>query len=133
MRHQKRVKKLKRTKAHRKALLANLITALFLKEKIETTLSKAKETAKLAERMISFAKKDTVAARREVNMLVKNRSIIKKLFSEIGPRFKDRKGGYTRIYKIGPRKGDSAELALLELVVKGEKKEEKKEKKKKKS
>lgn len=126
MRHQRRVKKLKRNEAHRRALLSNLVSALFLHEKIETTLSKAKEARRLAERMINFAKKDTVASRREVRRIVKDKTIIKKLFSEIGPRFETRKGGYTRIYKIGRRKGDSAELALLELVVKGEKKEKKK-------
>ncbi len=126
MRHQKRVKKLKRDREHRRALLSNLISSLFLHEKIKTTLAKAKEARRFAERMIDFAKRDTVAARREVRAFVKDKGIVRKLFTEIGPRFKDRKGGYTRIYRIGPRKGDSAEMAFLELVVKKEKKEEKK-------
>lgn len=130
MRHQKKVKKLKRDREHRKALLSNLISALFLHEKIKTTLTKAKEARRFAERMINFAKRDTVAARREVRMFVKDKGVVKKLFAQIGPRFKDRKGGYTRIYKTGPRKGDSAEMAFLELVVKEEKKEGKKKKKK---
>ena len=117
MRHRVKTKKLGRTKAHRDAMLRNLIQALFLHERIQTTLPKAREAGRLAERMVTHSLKNTVAARREVARFIPDRDLIKKLFDVIGPRFTDRQGGYTRIYKLGPREGDGAEMVLLELVV----------------
>ncbi|TET77849.1 50S ribosomal protein L17 [candidate division TA06 bacterium] len=116
MRHLRRGKKLGRTMEHRKALISNLTTALFAKESIITTLPKAWEARRTAERMISFALRGDLAARRHVLKTVKNESVVKKLFEEIAPRFTGRPGGYTRILKLGRRKGDGAETAILELV-----------------
>ncbi len=128
MRHGNKVKKLGRTKAHRDALLRNLVRALFAHERIQTTLAKAKEARRLADRMIRFARQNTLAARREANRFIVDRDILKKLFDAIGPRFAGRDGGYTRIYRLGPREGDAAEMALLELVVREETHKEKKAK-----
>ena len=116
MRHLRRGKKLGRTMEHRKALISNLTTALFAKESIITTFPKAWEARRTAERMISFALRGDLAARRHVLKTVKNESVVKKLFEEIAPRFTGRPGGYTRILKLGRRKGDGAETAILELV-----------------
>ena len=125
MRHLRQGKKLGRTMEHRKALISNLTTALFAKESIITTLPKAREARRTAERMISFALRGDLAARRHVLRTVKNESVVKKLFEEIAPRFTDRPGGYTRILKLGRRKGDGAETAILELVSIGPKEEKK--------
>jgi large subunit ribosomal protein L17 len=119
MRHGNRVKKLGRTRRHRRALLRNLVAALFTAERIRTTISKAKEARRFAERMITIARADTVAARRQVAQFIADHRLVKRLFLEIAPRFKDRPGGYTRILKLGPRPGDGAEMVLLELVIKG--------------
>lgn len=120
MRHGDRVKKLGRTYRHRRALMRNLVSALFIHERLRSTLSKAKEARRFAERLINIAKTDTVAARRQVAKFIADHGLVRRLFSEIAPRFKDRPGGYTRILKLGPRPGDGAEMALLELVVRGE-------------
>jgi large subunit ribosomal protein L17 len=132
MRHLRRGRKLSRTREHRKALIRNLTTALFAKDSIVTTVAKAKEARKTAERMIRFAVKGDLAARRQVLKTVRNESVVKKLFEEIGPRYADRPGGYTRILRLGRRKGDCAETAILQLVdvVKTEKKKTQKRTKK---
>ncbi len=116
MRHQKTNIKLNRTASHRKALLMNQTRALIEHKKITTTLAKAKATRSYAERLITFAKKDDVAARRQVLKKLHSRDAVKTLFHEIGPRFRDRNGGYTRIIKLENRNGDNAPMAILELV-----------------
>lgn len=120
MRHGMHGRKLGRTSAHRKAMFRNQLASLIISEKIRTTLEKAKELRPVAEKMITQGRRDTVHARRLVREMVPNRTHVKKLFDEIAPRFADRPGGYTRITKLGPRKGDGAEMALLELVETGE-------------
>ncbi|MFB0565173.1 MAG: 50S ribosomal protein L17 [Candidatus Aminicenantaceae bacterium] len=134
MRHLVKGKKLRRNTAHRKALLRNLVTSLLEKERIKTTLAKAKATRPLAEKMITLAKKDTLHARRKVLSFIYKKPVIRKLFEEISPRFIERQGGYTRIVKIGQRSGDGTEMAMLELIgsefVKKQKKKKEKEKKK---
>lgn len=112
------MRKLGRTSSHRKAMLSNLATSLLRYERITTTLHKAKEVRRIVERLISKAKKDTLASRREVGRLIRDKEVLKKLFSQIGPKFKERSGGYTRILRLGQRKGDNASLALIELVEK---------------
>ncbi len=97
-------------------MLSNLVSSLIVAESLTTTVPKAKETRSLAERMISFAKRGDLASRRRVLQTVRKKSVVKKLFEEIAPRYGDREGGYTRIVRLGPRKGDCAELAVLELV-----------------
>jgi large subunit ribosomal protein L17 len=116
MRHRKDHRKLSRTHQHRRALLRNLVTALFQYERIETTVAKAKEARRLAERMITFAKQNDVAARRHVATFVFKPEIVAKLFDTIGPWYTERHGGYTRIIRIGRRLGDAGETAYLELV-----------------
>ena len=115
MRKRKKGRKFGREKSQRKTLLRNLANSLFLKEKIKTTESKAKELSPLAEKYITKAKKINLANRR---LLLKELSpkVVKKLEKEIGPRYKERKGGYTRIIKMGPRKSDGAKIAIIELV-----------------
>lgn len=116
MRHRKNNVGLNRTAAHRRALLANLTTALVTHKKIVTTLPKARATRRYAERIITFAKKGDVAARRQVLRKLHHRDVVKLLFDEIGPKFSDRNGGYTRIIKLDNRNGDNAPMAVLELV-----------------
>lgn len=116
MRHQKDGRQLSRTPAHRKALLRNLTTALFEYERIETTLAKAKETRRIAERMITFAKRGDLSARRHVARTVQKPAILSKLFETIGPWYTTRPGGYTRILRTRARLGDGGEMAILELV-----------------
>ena len=128
MRHGDKVKKLGRTAQHRLALMRNLVTALFEHERIKTTLPKAKESRRFADRMITFAIKNTLGARREVGSFIQDRTVLKKLFDVIGPRFAGRPGGYTRVLRLGPREGDGAEMALLELVIREERHHEKKAK-----
>ena len=120
MRHGKRGRKLGRTASHKKAMLNNMATSLFDNGKVRTTLPKAKELRGVAERLISFAKRGDLHARRQVLRRIQNKVVLTKLFEEIGPSFADRSGGYTRILKLGPRRGDSSELCLIELVVDGE-------------
>jgi large subunit ribosomal protein L17 len=128
LRHGDKVKKLGRTAQHRRALMRNLVTALFEHERIKTTLPKAKESRRQADRMVALALKNTVASRREVGRFVSDKTVLKKLFDVIGPRFAGRPGGFTRVLRLGPREGDGAEMALLELVIREERHHEKKAK-----
>lgn len=123
MRHRKDHRKLSRTASHRRAVLRNLVTALFQYERIETTVAKAKETRRYAERMITFAKRGDLAARRHVDRFVMKPDVTRKLFATIGPWYAERNGGYTRILRIGRRLGDAGETAFLELVKTDEQKE----------
>jgi len=123
MRHRKDHRKLSRTASHRRAVLRNLITALFQYERIETTVAKAKESRRLAERMITFAKRGDLAARRHVARFVMKPDVTHKLFETIAPWYAERNGGYTRIVRIGRRLGDAGETAYLELVKSAEQKE----------
>ena len=102
--------------AHERLMLANLATALFEHGRITTTEAKAKRLRPLAERLITFAKRGDLHARRRVLTVVRDKSVVHELFTEIGPRFENRHGGYTRIIKVGPRKGDNAPMAVIELV-----------------
>ncbi len=124
MRHRKDHRKLSRTSSHRRALLRNLVTALFQYERIETTVAKAKEARRLAERMITFGKQGDVAARRHVSRFLTKPEIVSKLFTTIAPWYETRNGGYTRILRIGRRLGDAGEVAYLELVKSAEQKEQ---------
>ncbi len=116
MRHNVSGRKLNRTPAHRKMLYRNLVTSLFKHERIQTTVPKAKEARSVAEKLITFAKRGDLHARRIAARKVNEPAILAKLFEEIGPRYAERPGGYTRILRMGPRKGDNAEMAILELV-----------------
>lgn len=123
MRHRKDHRKLSRTREHRKALLRNLTTSVFQHERIETTLAKAKEARRMVDRMITFAKRGDLAARRQVARYVHGDDVVKKLFDTVAPWYAERQGGYTRIVRIGRRLGDAGETALLELVKSPELKE----------
>jgi large subunit ribosomal protein L17 len=116
MRHHMRGRKLGRTSSHRRALFRNQLASLVERERIRTTLEKAKELRPIAEKMITQGKRGTLHARRLVKRWIDDRTLIKKLFDEIAPRFAERPGGYLRITKLGPRKGDGAEMAVLEMV-----------------
>jgi len=122
MRHRKDHRKLSRTASHRRAVLRNLVTALFQYERIETTVAKAKEARRLAERLITFGKRGDLAARRHVARFVMRPAVTYKLFSTIAPWYTERAGGYTRIVRLGPRLGDAGETAYLELVKSAEQK-----------
>jgi len=112
-------------------MLSNMVTSLFKSERIRTTAAKAKEARRLAERMITFAKRGDLSAKRHVAKTVKEKEVLKKLFDEIGPRFADRQGGYTRILRLVSRPGDNADMALIELLKADEKKRGKKKSMKK--
>lgn len=116
MRHKKKGRALNRTQSHRKWLLSNLITSLFLHEKIRTTIAKAKEARPLAEKLITFAKRGDLHARRQVLRIIRDKEVVRKLFDTLGIRYKDRPGGYTRIVRIGNRLGDNSPIALFELI-----------------
>ena len=116
MRHHKKGRQLSRTRSHRKATLRNLATSLFRHERIETTTAKAKELRPFAERLITLARRGDVHARRLAAMKIQDREVLGKLFDEIAPRYLERPGGYTRVLKLGNRKGDAAEMSLIELV-----------------
>ncbi len=116
MRHRRKGRSLSRTASHRRAMLRNMATSLFRHERIETTTAKAKELRPFAERLITLAKRGDIPARRLAARKISDREILGKLFDEIAPRFADRPGGYTRILKLGHRRGDAAEMALIELV-----------------
>jgi large subunit ribosomal protein L17 len=131
MKHLIKRKKLRRDTAHRRALLRNLVTSFLEKERIRTTLVKAKTARPLAEKMITLARKDTLHAKRQALRFIYKKPVVKKLFEELGPRFSERPGGYTRIVKIGPRAGDGAEMAILELIGSEFKKKKKKKSKEK--
>lgn len=116
MRHRIRHRKLGRTSAHRKALFRNQLSALFTHERIITTLAKAKELRPIAERMVTLAGTGTLPARRRALTMVPDKDVVRRLFDDIAPRFTDRPGGYTRIMRVGRRRGDGAELAIIEFV-----------------
>ncbi len=116
MRHRKAGRKFNRTSSHRKAMFSNMASSLFEHELIKTTLPKAKELRRVAEPLITLAKEDTVAQRRLAFSRLRSKSVVGKLFSEIGPRYKSRPGGYLRILKCGYRDGDNAPMAYVELV-----------------
>ena len=116
MKHRVGFNRLGRKPSHRKALHRNMVTSLFLHERIRTTKAKAQAIRRTAEKMITRAKVDSVHNRRMVGRDLKDKAVLAKLFVEIGPRFKERPGGYTRMLKIGPRPGDAAQMVLLELV-----------------
>ena len=122
-RHANAGRKLSRNTSHRKALLDNLVRAVILNESIRTTTPKAKEARRLVERVITKARDNTLASRRVVHKTVRDQAALAKLFGNIGPRFKERPGGYTRIVHVQNRLGDNAPMSILELVVKGEKTE----------
>ncbi len=130
MRHRVSGRKLGRPTGQRKALLRNLATELLKHERICTTLAKAKEARRFSERLITLGKKDTLHAKRLAAKHISNKAVHKKLFNEVAPRFVDRPGGYTRIFKLGPRKGDGAAMALIELVERAPKEKPKKKSKK---
>jgi large subunit ribosomal protein L17 len=129
MRHRLANKKLSRNSAQRKALLRSLVTSFLDKERINTTLAKAKALRPVAEKIITLAKKNSLHARRKVLRFVYEKNVVKKLFEDIGPRFTERPGGYTRIIKTGQRAGDGAQLAIIELVGSEYKKKSKKKEK----
>lgn len=110
------LRKLGRPTDHRKAMLRNQVTSLFQHGRIETTVTRAKETRRMAEKMITLAKKGDLHSRRQILSYVYDKDAVKKLYEEIAPKYEDRNGGYTRVLKVGPRRGDGAELAILELV-----------------
>jgi large subunit ribosomal protein L17 len=116
VRHQRAGRKLGRDSAHRKALYANLTASLIEHGRIKTTVAKAKEVRPVAEEMITLGRRGDVPARRQALKFLRSQDVVHKLFSEVGPRFSDRPGGYSRIVKLGPRQGDAAEMAYLELV-----------------
>ena len=130
MRHRKSGRKLGRNSSHRKAMFRNMSTSLLLHETIKTTVPKAKELRRVVEPLITLSKKDSVANRRLAFSRLRDKEIVGKLFSEIGPRFIERPGGYLRILKLGPRAGDAAPMAMVQLVDQAsdnQKSEEKKE------
>ncbi len=126
MRNRNSVKQLSKQSSHRDAMFSNMVTSLFMHERIVTTKQKGKELKKISERIITRAKRNIALSeteaekklhnKREVMKVIKNRDIIKKLFDDIAIRFKDRKGGYTRMYLLDTRPGDNAEMAIVELV-----------------
>ncbi len=116
MRHGMSGRKLNRTKAHRKALFANMATALLKHEQIKTTLPKAKDLRPIAEKLISLGKRGDLHARRQALAVIREEDVVRKLFSTLAERYKDRSGGYTRVLKAGFRYGDAAPMAVIELV-----------------
>ena len=109
-------RKLGRTTAHRNAMLRGMVTYLLENGQIETTLTRAKEVRSMTEKMITLGKKNTLATRRAALAYITKEDVVKKLFDQIAPEYADRNGGYTRIYKMGPRRGDCAEMAIIKLV-----------------
>ena len=109
-------RKLGRSSDHRKAMLRAMVTYLLEKGKIETTVTRAKEVRSMAEKMITTAKQDNLHSKRQVYSFITKESVAKKVFDEIAPNYNEKHGGYTRIVKIGPRRGDAAEMAIIELV-----------------
>ena len=116
MRHNVGYRKLGRTSGHRRALLRNLATDLFRHERLKTTLPKARELRPFAEKLITLARRDDLHARRQVLRQITDKTVVKKLFDTLGPRFAARPGGYTRALKLEPRPGDGADMAIVELV-----------------
>ena len=116
MRHQKGVAKLGKSQAHRRAMLRNMVTSLLRHERIRTTAPKAKVARRYAEQMITLGKRGGLHARRQAAAFIIDETVLKKLFDELAPKFAERQGGYTRMLRMGPRKGDGADMAILELV-----------------
>lgn len=116
MNHNKSYRKLGRRSEHRMAMLMNLTISLLTHERIETTVTRAKELRKFADRMVTLGKKNTLASRRQAFAFLRNDEVVAKLFGELAPKYTERNGGYTRIIKTSVRKGDSAEMAIIELV-----------------
>lgn len=109
-------RKLGRTSEHRNAMLRGMVTLLLENGQVKTTLTRAKEVRSVAEKMITLGKKDTLASRRAALAYITKEDVVSKLFSEIAPKYADRNGGYTQIFKMGARRGDAAEMALIKLV-----------------
>ena len=109
-------RKLGRPTAHRMAMLRGLVTLLLENGQVETTLARAKEVRSLAEKMITLGKKNTLASRRAALAFITKESVVTKVFNELAPAYAERNGGYTQIFKIGPRRGDAAEMAIIELI-----------------
>ncbi len=109
-------RKLGRPSAHRNMMLRNLVTSLLKHGRIETTETRAKETKKIAEKMITLSKRGDLHARRQVLAYVTEKEVVQDLFADIAPKYQDRNGGYTRMYKLGPRRGDAAPMVILELI-----------------
>jgi large subunit ribosomal protein L17 len=116
MRHRVRAHKLSRTSAHRKAMFRNLVTSLLELERVQTTDVKAKEVRRLADRMITLGKRGDLHARRQALAVIRHRHVTAKVFDELAERYRERPGGYTRVIKLGVRRGDAAPIALVELV-----------------
>lgn len=125
-------RKLGRATAHRMAMLRAMVTFLLENGKIETTLSRAKEVRAMAEKMITLAKVDSLHNKRMAFAFITKKEVVRKLFTEIAPKYQDRNGGYTRITKLGPRRGDAAEMAIIELVEAGNNEADKKQSEEKK-
>src|SRR5271169_5543245 len=130
MRHLNQGRKLNRTSSHRKALFRNLVLSLIEHERIKTTDAKAKELRRFADRMVTLGKRGDLSARRRAFAFIQSRDAVKKLFDEIAPRFKDRAGGYTRVIKYGFRRGDAADLSIIEFTGSSEEAKAKKPRKK---
>ena len=109
-------RKLGRPSDHRRAMMRAMVTFLLEKGSIETTVTRAKEVRSMTEKMITMAKKNTLHSKRQAHAFVTKEDVVKKLFDEVAPKYKERPGGYTRIIRIGPRRGDAAEMAIIELV-----------------
>lgn len=116
MRHMKKGRALNRSQSHRRWMLSNMVTSLFQHERIETTVAKAKEARPLAEKLITFAKRGDLHARRLVLRIVRDKEVVDKLFGSLGDRYRNRPGGYTRILRLGNRLGDNAPMVIFELV-----------------
>ncbi len=116
MRHRVKGRKLNRTRSHRKAMFANMATSVLLHEQIVTTLPKAKEMRAIVDKLITLGKKGSLHARRQAISQIQDRDVVRKLFDELAPRYKERNGGYTRVLKAGFRYGDNAPMAVIELV-----------------
>ena len=116
MRHKISGRKLGRPTAHRISMLRTMVTDLIRHESIQTTEAKAKEVRRMAEKVITSGKKGTLHERRKASALLTDKSIVRKVFDELGPRYESRPGGYTRIVKLGPRKGDASAMAIIELM-----------------
>ncbi len=117
MKHRKSVLKLNRTSSHRKAMFRNMVTSLFKHDKIKTTEAKAKGLRSIADKMVTLAKKGDLHARRQALSVIREKDVVHTLFNEVAAKFNSRQGGYTRITKLGPRKGDVAPMVQIELVL----------------
>jgi large subunit ribosomal protein L17 len=129
MRHLKSGRKLNRSASHRHAMWRNMVTSLLQHEHLQTTDAKAKELRRFVERMITLGKRGTLHARRQALAFVRSRTVVAKLFDDIAPRFSTRPGGYTRVTKLGVRRGDAAPLSLIELTERGDRARSEAEKK----